>query len=76
MDSIFTPSYPSGHALTARFFYRYFSDIDPINEKEYFKLMTNISLSRILAGVHYKSDCEAGILFGDVLYDKLKKIIF
>lgn len=72
LDSIYTPSYPSGHSASGRFLYRYFSDLDPKNEKEYFKLMTNISLSRILAGVHYKSDCEAGILYADILYDKLK----
>jgi hypothetical protein len=72
LDTIYTPSYPSGHSASGRFLYRYFSDIDPNNEKKYFKLMNKISLGRILAGVHYISDCEGGILYADILYDSLK----
>jgi hypothetical protein len=73
LDTIFTPSYPSGHSASGRFFYRYFSDNDPINEPKYFALMNNITLARLLAGVHYKSDCDIAIIIADLLYDKLKE---
>jgi hypothetical protein len=35
--------------------------------------MRKIILSRIIAGVHFKSDCEQGIIIADLLYDRLKK---
>lgn len=73
VKSIYNPSYPSGHSAFSRFLYRYYSDRDPNNEKKYFKLMRNIILSRIVAGVHFKSDCEFGIIVADLLYDRLKR---
>lgn len=73
LSTIYTPSYPSGHSSIARFLYRYFSDKDPKNDKKYFELMHNISLSRILAGVHFKSDCEQSIPIADLVYDRLKR---
>jgi len=72
-NNIDNPSYPSGHSSCSRFLYRYFSDIDPKNDSKYFILMRKIILSRIIAGVHFKSDCEQGIIIADLLYDRLKK---
>ena len=73
LTTIQTPSYPSGHSAHARFLYRYFSDLDPKNDGKYLKILYNVSLSRIVAGVHYKSDCEQGVIIADLLYDRLKK---
>lgn len=59
-----TPSYPSGHAFDAGMFSEALSQRHPQFREVFESLAERIAKSRIVAGVHYPSDCEAGIILG------------
>lgn len=59
-----TPSYPSGHAFDASMFSEALSQRHPQFREVFEDLAEQIAKSRIVAGVHYPSDCEAGIVLG------------
>jgi len=54
------PSYPSGHASQAMFLALILGDLDSENSDIYIEDAHSIAHNREIAGVHYKSDSEAG----------------
>jgi len=55
-----TPSYPSGHTTEAFVFANILSKLHPEHKESFFKLAELISLSRVVLGLHYPSDNDAG----------------
>ncbi len=53
-------SYPSGHSTIAYVFATVLSKIHPESSKEYLKRAEQIALDRVMGGVHYPHDIEAG----------------
>lgn len=65
LESAQTPSYPSGHSTQYWFFYLY---IKKYKNKDIKDLALRGSLSRIIAGVHYHMDENAGIELAEKLF--------
>ena len=74
MDSAQTPSFPSGHSAQAKLVANVLSDMYPMHTAELQQAAENISNSRLVSRVHYKSDTEAGKKLGDDLYNHYKKV--
>jgi len=65
------PSYPSGHATESYFLALIFSQLDPENEENYLKSAERIAYNREIAGVHYRSDSQAGQQLAREYFKKL-----
>jgi len=72
LKSTDTPAYPSGHSTQGRLIAKYLSDLYPGYSKEIMKIGEEVSKSRMIAKVHYKTDSEFGIALGDALYKHYK----
>ena len=59
-----TPSYPSGHAYDAGLFMEALASQHPEFRSEFERFAKAVAQSRIIAGVHFPSDCEVGIMLG------------
>jgi len=59
------PSYPSGHASHTFLIATIASELDPENKESYFESAFRIGRNREIAGVHYKSDSDAGRLLAE-----------
>ena len=70
-----TPSYPSGHTAQGYLIALVLSDKHPKNKKAFMKLAKDISDSRNMAKVHYKSDSVFGKKLGEALYKHIKNKI-
>jgi len=68
-----TPSFPSGHATQSHLLANILSDMFPKHNKSFEKMADDISMSRMMAKVHYPSDIEVGKKMSDVLYKQYKK---
>jgi hypothetical protein len=68
-----TLSFPSGHATQSHLLANILSDMFPKHKKSFEKMADDISMSRMMAKVHYPSDIEAGKKMADVLYKQYKK---
>jgi len=55
-----TPAYPSGHSFDAWMFATVLSERHPEHTDEFGEIADRIGDSRVVAGVHYLSDLEAG----------------
>ena len=73
VDSMKTPSYPSGHAIQGYLIADILSKHDSNNTEVYQKLGEDIAQSRIIAKAHYPSDKEYGKKVANVLFMGLKK---
>tara|TARA_Y100001938_G_scaffold137599_1_gene202017 strand:- start:21 stop:569 length:549 start_codon:yes stop_codon:yes gene_type:complete len=73
MDSMKTPSYPSGHSTQAMLIGNVLADKYPKASKAFKKAAENISYSRRVARAHYKSDSKMGEKLGKEMYNYLKK---
>jgi len=73
LDSMKTPSYPSGHAIQGYLVGQVLANKDKINAELYLSMGEQIAESRISAKAHYPSDKEYGKKVADVLYLGLKK---
>tara|TARA_Y100000593_G_C4268164_1_gene315904 strand:+ start:695 stop:1381 length:687 start_codon:yes stop_codon:yes gene_type:complete len=72
-----TPSYPSGHTMSAFFAARICGFYHPECEKEFLRLAETVGKSRIKEGVHFKSDNEyAKQLVDEVLMPAYLEYIF
>lgn len=69
-----TESYPSGHAALAQLMALVLGEIYPAKKEQFFKRSEQISLDRVLAGVHHLSDINAGRNIGEVLFADLHKV--
>ena len=67
-----TPSYPSGHSAGSRTLALYLSNIFPSHQQEFLNMAEECGISRIILGVHYPSDHEAGVSLGEQFYERLK----
>tara|TARA_R100000773_G_scaffold41409_1_gene37921 strand:- start:207 stop:746 length:540 start_codon:yes stop_codon:yes gene_type:complete len=70
-----TPAYPSGHTAQGYLIALVLSDKYPKGKKDFMKLAKDISDSRNMAKVHYKSDSVFGKKLGEALYKHIKNKI-
>ena len=70
-----TPAYPSGHTAQGYLIALALSDKYPKGKKDFMKLAKDISYSRNMAKVHYKSDSDFGKKLGEALYKHIKEKI-
>ena len=75
MDSMKTPSYPSGHSVQGRLIAKILSDKHPDAKSAFTKTGDDISYSRRVARAHYKSDSKMGEKMGDMMYEHIKNKI-
>tara|TARA_B100001113_G_scaffold313397_1_gene278395 strand:- start:11 stop:652 length:642 start_codon:yes stop_codon:yes gene_type:complete len=73
LDSMKTPSYPSGHAVQGYLVAELLSHADPKRSHQYRAIGERIAHSRIIAKAHYPSDKEFGKVVSDVLFEALIK---
>ena len=71
MDSMNTPSYPSGHSTQGYFLGLTLAQKYPDLEEELMHVAKNISKSRQIARAHFPSDSTSGIMLGKKLYNHL-----
>ena len=72
MDSMKTPSYPSGHSVQGTLIANTLADKYPKSKTAFLKTGQNISYSRNVARAHYKSDSKFGDKIGVQMYKHLK----
>mgnify|MGYP003124107738 CR=1 FL=1 len=72
MESMDTPSYPSGHSAQAYLLADVLSDRYPDKKEVFQKAARDVSFSRNIARSHYKSDSVVGEELGKDLYKYLK----
>ena len=72
LDSMKTPSYPSGHAIQGYLIGKVLANKDKNNAELYLSMGEQIAESRISAKAHYPSDKEYGKKVADVLFLGLK----
>ena len=73
LDSMKTPSYPSGHATQGYLVGEILTQFDPRNAITYRQKAEDIAHSRIVAKAHYPSDKRYGKKISKVLYTGIKK---
>ena len=73
MDSMKTPSYPSGHSAQGVLIAKVLGDKYPKAKSAFAKTGQNISYSRNVARAHYKSDSKIGEKLGLAMYKHIKK---
>jgi len=73
LDSMKTPSYPSGHSAQAYLISEYLKNKYPEKSKELNKKAEDISYSRNVARAHYKSDSDFGKELGLAMYNFINK---
>ena len=73
LDTMRTPSYPSGHSAIGFLIGRVMSDIYPEHKKDLMSLAKKISYSRQIGRAHYPSDSKAGEELGLKLYREYVK---
>jgi len=72
MDSMKTPSYPSGHSAQGMLIGKVLGDKYPKAKPSFIKAAENISYSRRVAHAHYETDSKMGIELGKKLYNYTK----
>lgn len=72
MDSMKTPSYPSGHSAQGFLIGLVLGDNYPRYRDDFKKLAKRISYSRRVAHAHYRSDSKFGELIGKRMYKHIK----
>ena len=72
LDSMKTPSYPSGHATQGYLLGMIYSERYPEYRKEFMKLGEDIAESRIVGKAHFQSDKKAGIELAEKLFQNRK----
>ena len=72
LDSMKTPSYPSGHATQGYLLGMIYSERYPQHRKEFMKLGEDVAESRIVGKAHFPSDKKAGIELAEKLFQNRK----
>ena len=73
MDSMKTPSYPSGHSAQGILIAKVLGDKYPKAKSAFAKTGENISYSRNVARAHYKSDSKIGEKLAIAMHNYIKK---
>ena len=73
LDTMKTPSYPSGHATQGYLLGMYYSDKYPEYKEHFIQLGEDIANSRVTAKAHYPSDKKFGETVAEYLYTIIKK---
>ena len=74
LDSMKTPSYPSGHSTQGMLVAMVLSDMYPDHQYNLMSLGKDISYSRNVARAHYPSDSRFGETLGEEMFKYLKKM--
>lgn len=72
LDSMHSPSYPSGHSIQGIFLARALGKMFKEYKDELYEIGKMISESRLMARCHYPSDSKFGEEVGEILYQNLK----
>ena len=72
LDSMHTPSYPSGHSVQGIFVARALGKMFREHKDELYEVGKMISESRLMARAHYPSDSKFGEQVGEILFLNLK----
>ena len=72
MESMKTPSYPSGHSVQGMLIAKVLGNKYPKAKSAFSKTGKNISYSRRVAHAHYKSDSKMGEKLGNSMYNHIK----
>ena len=75
IESMKTPSYPSGHSVQGILIAKVLGDKYPKAKSAFAKTGENISYSRQVAHAHYKSDSKMGEKLGNEMYKHIKNKI-
>ena len=75
MESMKTPSYPSGHSVQGVLIAKVLGNKYPKAKSAFSKTGKNISYSRRVAHAHYKSDSKMGEKLGNSMYKHIKNKI-
>jgi|TARA_B100000287_G_scaffold53889_1_gene47395 acid phosphatase (class A) len=73
LDSMKTPSYPSGHATQGYLIGEYLASVDNLNGNIYRDKAEEIAESRIIAKAHYPSDKAYGKTIAKALFRGMRK---
>jgi len=73
IDIIGGYAYPSGHTANARLFALILSDVAPERRAEFMARADEAALNRVIGGVHYPSDIDAGKRLAEEIYVELRK---
>ena len=73
LDTMKTPSYPSGHATQGYLLGKYYSDKYPEDKEHFTQVGEDIAHSRVIAKAHYPSDKKFGETVAEYLYTIIKK---
>ena len=73
LSSARTSSFPSGHATQSHLLAYILSDMFPKHKKAFEKMADDISMSRMMAKVHFPSDIESGEKVAKALYKQYKE---
>lgn len=66
-----TPSYPSGHTVAPRLIANYYSKLYPQHRAGLLNGAKISGVGRVIAGLHYPTDYDAGVILADKLMDYL-----
>ena len=72
LDSMKTPSYPSGHSIQGYLIGSYLAHKNPKAKSAFMKAAKDISYSRNVARAHYKSDSKLGDEIGKDMFKFIK----
>jgi len=72
VDSMKTPSYPSGHTIQSHLISKYLSRLHPNHTNQFHEIADRISKSRMIAKAHYPSDIKFGKVVAEILFNSLK----
>ena len=72
LESMKTPSYPSGHSIQGIFIAKVLSKMYPKHKKQLMEIGKMVSNSRLMARAHYPSDTKLGEKIGELLFLNLK----
>ena len=72
MESMKTPSYPSGHSAQGTLIGKVLQTKLPINTDAFIEAGKRISYSRNVGRAHYPSDSRMGEIIGDVMFNHIK----
>ena len=73
LESMKTPSYPSGHATQGYLMGEFYSERYPEHREEFMEVAEDVAESRIKAKAHFPSDKKFGKELAEKLFDNLVK---